>query len=77
MFNLNEKKKEIEYVELPKNFVVEHETEKGILIKDGDTANANWFGKCQVKLEGDKIKIPRWLYEKEELFNRVQGDSEA
>ena len=68
-FNLNEKRKETEMTELPKNFIVEHETEKGILIKNSDNADAEWFSKAQVKTEGDNIKIPQWLYEKADLFS--------
>jgi hypothetical protein len=75
-FNLNEKRKETEIVELADNFIVEHETEKGILIKNSDNADAEWFSKAQVKIEGDKIKIPQWLYEKADLFSAGDGKPE-
>lgn len=75
-FNLNEKRKETEMTELPENFVVEHETMKGILIKNNDNAEAEWFSKSQVKVEGDKIKIPQWLYEKADLFSEESSKPE-
>ena len=75
-FNLNEKRKETEMKELPENFIVEHETEKGILIKNSDTADAEWFSKAQVKTEGDRIKIPQWLYEKADLFSGIGSEPE-
>lgn len=79
MFNLKDKKKETEYVELPEKFVIEHETEKAYLIKDAVTLNVNWFSKSQVRVEGDKITMSEWLYKKDELFNNTgagEGEEE-
>jgi hypothetical protein len=73
-FNLKDKQKSNEYIKLDGKFEVEHETEKGILIKNSKTEEAEWFPINHVKKTGDDIEIAEWLYNKSDLFN---GEAEA
>lgn len=67
-FNLKDKQKSNEYVKLDGKFKVEHETEKGILIKNSETEEGEWFPINHVKKTGDDIEIAEWLYDKSDLF---------
>ena len=67
-FKLNGKKEQNEYIKLSGKFEVETETEKGILIKNIETEEGDWFAKSQVKTDGDVIEIAKWAYDKSDLF---------
>jgi hypothetical protein len=67
-FNLKDKDSN-EMIELPDNFTVEHETEKGILIKNSINDDAEWMPLSHVKVSGDIISVAKWLYDKSDLFN--------
>ena len=65
-FKLNEKN--TEYIELPEGvYEIEHETDKGYLIKNTN-GEAEWFPKVAVKKEGNKISVAKWMYDKSDLF---------
>ena len=68
-FNVKDKEQKQEWVELDNKFVVEHETEKGILIKNTDNDYADWFPKAYVDVSGKKIKVADWLHSKSDLFD--------
>jgi hypothetical protein len=65
-FKLDEKN--TEYIELPEGiYEVEHETDKGCLIKNNQ-GEGEWFAKSAIKREGNKIRVAKWMYDKSDLF---------
>jgi hypothetical protein len=64
-FKLDEKN--TEYIEISDIYEVEHKTEKAYLIKN-QQGFGEWIPKIAIKIEGKKISVAKWMYEKAEIF---------
>ena len=73
MAKIKLKSKETKFVKLPSNFVVEYQTEKGILIANTLNDEGEWFPLAYVKTDGESIEIADWLVSKSDLLSDIVG----
>ncbi len=65
------KLKSAKFVKLPEKYHIEHETDKGILISDGE--DGEWFPKKGVRVvDGGGIEVADWLLSKSDLLSDIE-----
>ena len=69
MAKIKLKSKETNFIKLPSNFKVEHQTDRGILLSNTLTEEGEWFPLSYVKISGNEIEVADWLVSKSDLLS--------